>query len=70
MYMDKAAIIRSIIIGFIHFTHNKSTLISNKQLNEKDNIEPVQPKIITIEKYAANLTTDNLGYIVLKNRLK
>ena len=70
IYMNKPINIKRIMIGFIHFIHDESMLISNKEPNEKDNIEPIQPRIITIEKYATNLTIDNLGYIVLKNRLK
>lgn len=57
------------MVGLHHFTHDGNTLLLNNSWNEKDNIEPIQPNIITTEKYAVNLMMDNLGYNVVKKRL-
>lgn len=54
------------MVGLHHFTHDGNTLLLNNSWNEKDNIEPIQPNIITTEKYAVNLMMDNLGYNVVK----
>ncbi len=54
------------MVGLHHFTHDGNVLLLNNSWNEKDNIEPIHPNKITTEKYAVNLTIDNLGYIVEK----